>query len=50
MKRKRTILLEQIAESWLKDHQELKNFTNGFGPKQICSCSICQKARLALGL
>lgn len=38
-------ILESIAEAWLKDHQELKNFTSGFGPKQKCECSVCKKVR-----
>lgn len=46
----RLLLLEIVAEAWLKDHQELKDFTAGFGPKQKCECSICEKAREAMRL
>lgn len=46
----RLLLLEIVAEAWLKDHQELKNFTAGFGPKQDCNCPICDKAREAMRL
>lgn len=48
MKRKRTILLEQVTQAWLKDHQGLKNFMSGFGPKVECGCVVCEKAREAL--
>lgn len=44
----RLALLEIVGDAWLKDHQELKNFTSGFGPKQECTCKICEMAREAL--
>lgn len=46
----RLLLLEIVAEAWLKDQQELKNFMTGFGPKKECDCPMCGKAREALRL
>ncbi len=37
-----------IAHRLCKEHQELKDFTVGFGKKEPCECEACDKARKIL--
>jgi very-short-patch-repair endonuclease len=43
-----TAKLRHIAEAYLSEHQETKNFLSGFGKKRICDCSNCKIAREVL--
>ena len=40
-----TAKFKHIAEAYLSEHQETKNFLSGFGKKRICGCSNCKIAR-----
>ncbi len=50
MSDERIVLLERVAEEYLEEHRQMKNFLAGFGPKSVCGCPWCEMARKALSL
>ena len=38
-------LVAALAKALLKEHEELKKFTAGFGQARACECETCTKAR-----